>query len=90
LNGRTLVSLRPGTDAERMRERTSLFMNALARNLACDVDTIDAIFLELCDGRELRAADLLEAVDFADRRTALRTLVWLTKLDLVQLRDPDS
>jgi starch synthase len=90
LNGRTLVSLRPGTDAERMRERTSLFMNALARNLACDVDTIDAIFLELCDGRELRAADLLEAVDFADRRTALRTLVWLTKLDLVQLRNPDS
>ncbi len=90
LHADTLVSLLPGAVPHALHERTSLFMNALARALICRPETLDALFTELDRHRECRSADLLGALSPADRRAVQRTLVWLAKLDLVRLRNPDS
>ena len=49
LGAETLVSLAPGADAERLRERTSLFMTSLSRALLCQRGGITAILGELAD-----------------------------------------
>jgi hypothetical protein len=84
----TRVSLLPDADMGRLRERTGLFMNSLSRELICDLEAVEVLFSELGDGSERTSAELARALDPADSRTVLRTLVWLAKLDLVRLRNP--
>ena len=79
------IALAPGASLDEYVKRRKLKMISFAKDVLPEHEDCQAVLQRLADSGPCRARELVEMVPTARRRRLFRGLVWLFKLDLVQI-----